>query len=138
MQQLFHASTVSIDGRGVMICGGSGTGKSALALRLMALGAILVADDQTLVETRHGDLWARAPEPLRGMIEARGVGLLNAPFQDEARLCLCIDLDEAETDRLPPCRERQLGGVNLPLVLGQRTDHFPSAVLLFARHGRRE
>ena len=138
MEQLYHASTVSIDGRGVMICGTSGSGKSSLALRLMSMGARLVADDQTMIESRDDGLWAMAPEPLRGMIEARGVGLLNAPFQEEVRLALVVDLDERETDRLPPRREWSFGGVNLPLVLGQLTDHFPSAILHFARHGRRE
>lgn len=138
MEQLYHASTVSIDGRGVMICGASGSGKSSLALRLMSIGARLVADDQTMIEQRDDGLWAMAPVPLQGMIEARGVGLLNAPFQEEVRLSLVVDLDLRESDRLPPRRERCLAGVNLPLVLGQGTDHFPSAILHFARHGRRE
>ena len=121
-----------------MICGSSGAGKSSLALRLMALGARLVADDQTRVEERDGGLWAQAPEALRGMVEARGIGLLNSPYQMDVRLSLVVDLDQQETERLPPWRERQVGGVNLPLVLGQGTDHFPSAILHFARHGRRE
>ena len=37
-----HATTVAIDGRGVMIRGGSGQGKSALALQMIAMGAELV------------------------------------------------------------------------------------------------
>ena len=46
---LLHASCVSINGNGVLICGSSGSGKSSLAINLIALGAELVADDRTIV-----------------------------------------------------------------------------------------
>ena len=42
-----YASCVSVDGQGVLLIGGSGTGKSDLALRLiMDKKAVLVADDR--------------------------------------------------------------------------------------------
>ncbi len=64
-----HASCVAYGGRGVLILGASGRGKSALALRLMALGAVLVADDRTDL-CREGDsVMARAPDAIKGMIE---------------------------------------------------------------------
>jgi HPr kinase/phosphorylase len=70
---ILHASVVAVDGAGVLILGASGAGKSGLALRMIALGALLVSDDQVLLE-RCGDvLVARAPETLSGLIEARGV-----------------------------------------------------------------
>jgi serine kinase of HPr protein (carbohydrate metabolism regulator) len=40
-----HATTVAIAGRGVMIEGQSGSGKSDLALRLIDRGGRLVSDD---------------------------------------------------------------------------------------------
>ena len=72
-----HASAVVLEqgaeqgGRalGVLIEGPSGTGKSALALRLMALGARLVADDRTRITAREGWPWLLAPERLDGVIE---------------------------------------------------------------------
>ena len=41
-----HATCVDIKGSGVLIVGDSGSGKSGLAIGLIALGASLVADDQ--------------------------------------------------------------------------------------------
>ena len=43
----FHATTIQIDGKGVMLCGPSASGKSDLGIRLIEKGAILVADDRT-------------------------------------------------------------------------------------------
>ena len=44
-----HGTTVARAGRAVLILGASGTGKSALALQMIALGARLVADDLSLI-----------------------------------------------------------------------------------------
>jgi len=102
-----HATTVAIDGAGVMLTGPSGSGKSGLALGLMALGAELVADDRTTIELREGWPWALAPERLAGVIEARGVGLIRVPFCPSAPLRLVVDMGEAEGARLPePAVER--------------------------------
>ncbi len=46
----FHASTVEIDGRAVLIAGASGAGKSTLAAALAAQGARWLADDLSAVE----------------------------------------------------------------------------------------
>ncbi|HGG65172.1 MAG TPA: serine kinase, partial [Rhodobacteraceae bacterium] len=68
-----HASSVAVDGKAVLVVGPSGSGKSALCLQLMALGATLVADDRTELISSESGLIARAPETIDGMIEARGV-----------------------------------------------------------------
>lgn len=138
MGRLLHASTVAVDGKGVLICGASGAGKSGLALQLMAYGAELVADDQTEVALDGGQLRASCPSALRGMIEARGVGLLQAPCRNDVPISLCVDLDEVETERLPPYRKIDILGVNLPLVRAQQSAHFAAAILLMVRHGRLE
>jgi HPr kinase/phosphorylase len=49
--QLVHGSVVSLAGRGMLILGASGSGKSALALRLIGRGAALVADDRAVPES---------------------------------------------------------------------------------------
>lgn len=131
-----HASCVAVDHRAVLILGPSGSGKSSLALRLMACGATLVADDRTDLFLRDGKVMARCPEQLRGMIEARGLGILHAPTQSEAAVALVVDLSSTETDRLPPRRSAFFLGVALDLVLGSPHDHFPAAVLCYLRHGR--
>ena len=126
-----HATCVSVSGNGMLITGRSGAGKSALALRMMALGAQLVADDRTRV-TRHGDgLVAAAPEAIRGRIEARFVGILDVPCAGPAPVRLIVDLDHEETERLPPARRRTIMGCAVPVVHKSTTDHFPAALMLY-------
>lgn len=135
-QAILHASCVAVDGRGLLILGPSGAGKSSLALRLLALGARLVADDRTEVTAVGGRLIARCPPAIRGLIEARGVGLLRAEAMDEAPIALVADLGQTEDQRLPPPRRLRILGCDLDLVLHAQNDHFPQALLLYLRHGR--
>lgn len=135
---LLHATAVSVEGRGILILGAAGTGKSGLAMQLMAFGAQLVADDQVSVTPLDGVIHARCPENLRGLIEARGVGILHAPFVDEAPIHLVVDLDTEETERLPPKRIYTLSGIPIALVFGSRGLHFPASFLHYARYGRAE
>ncbi|WP_377510984.1 HPr kinase/phosphorylase [Octadecabacter sp. R77987] len=130
-----HASCVCVQGRGVLICGATGSGKSALALHLMALGADLVADDRTIV-TKTGDvLTATAPAAIRAMIEARGIGILNARAT-QAAVHLCVDLDTTEAERLPPLRSVSVLGHAIPLLHRVPYDHFGAAILQILKHGR--
>ncbi|TCP40527.1 HPr kinase/phosphorylase [Rhodovulum marinum] len=131
-----HASCVAADGRAVLILGGSGAGKSALALQLIALGARLVADDRTILSAGAGGLMARAPDAIRGRIEARFVGLLAAPVQAEAPVALAVDLDRPETERLPPRREARFLERAVPLLHRVDQPYFPAAILLHLTHGR--
>ena len=136
---LFHASCVAVQGRGLLILGPSGAGKSALAIRLIGLGAALVSDDQTRITVRDGRLVATCPSPdIRGLVEARGVGLLRAPTVESANLALVVDLARPETDRLPPTREVTILGCRVSLVLHPQNDHFPDALMLYLRHGRQD
>lgn len=137
MTQL-HATTVAIGGRGLLILGPSGSGKSSLALQLMAVGADLVADDRTDLAVEGGRLIARAPQALRGRIEARGVGILNAPASDPVPLALAVDLGRAEDQRLPPFRSHSVAGMSLPLVLGPYRPHLYAALRQLLLTGRAE
>ncbi len=135
-EQPLHASAVALGGRAVLITGPAGSGKSALALELIALGAQLVADDGVIL-TRDGDrLLARAPDPIRGLVEARGVGLLRADALDDVPLALVIDMGQTETDRLPPQRGTTVLGVALPLLHKVASAHFAAAVRQYLTHGR--
>lgn len=111
-----HASCVAIDGRGVLVTGKSGSGKSDLTLRLIDRGAILVSDDYTIV-TRTGDgLIATAPETIRGKLEIHGLGIVEAPFADKAPVALIVIVDEPPV-RLPPSPEtRRIAGVDIPAI----------------------
>jgi serine kinase of HPr protein (carbohydrate metabolism regulator) len=95
-----HASCVSIDGRGVLIFGPSGSGKSDLALRLIDRGARLVSDDYTRIRRAGDRLLASAPEAIAGRIEIRGIGIIALPAEIEIPVCLVADLDRTP-ERLP-------------------------------------
>lgn len=136
MALTIHASTVAFGRRAVLIRGPSGSGKSGLALQLMALGAALVADDQTRL-MRHGDqILTRAPETIRGQIEARGMGILAAQPVDDIPLHLIVDMGLEEPARLPPTREDSILGLPVPLITKISTPHFPAAITLYL-HGKR-
>jgi len=136
--QILHASCIAVEGRGLLILGPSGAGKSTLALRLIALGARLVADDRTEVAAATGRLTASCPAAIKGLIEARGIGLLRAPTLDQAEIALVADLAQVEDQRLPPRRRITILGCGIDLVFGLPNDHFPAALMLYLRHGRQD
>ncbi|KEO53188.1 HPr kinase/phosphorylase [Thioclava indica] len=132
-----HASVVALGSqRGALIKGASGSGKSLLALRLMAYGAQLVADDRVDLCVEAGQLIATAPPQITGRIEAREVGLLHAEPLPRARIILCVNLDEIETQRLPEQRKDRVLGVELPLVLRVQHGHLDVAILQWLKGGR--
>lgn len=131
-----HATTVAHAGRAALIRGASGSGKSGLALQLLALGARLVADDRTLLHRAGDQVIADTPTPLLGRIEARGVGILATPPAGPTPVAVIIDMDVPETDRLPPPREAELRGVILPLLRKVDMPHFPAAIMAYLEHGR--
>ena len=131
-----HASCVAVGTRAVLICGAAGSGKSALALALLAYGAALVSDDRTVVREVEGWPVASAPCELSGLIEARGIGLLAASVCPAAPVVLKVDLDQAETDRLPPERATRILGQEVPLLHKVEGPHFAAAVLQYLKAGR--
>jgi serine kinase of HPr protein (carbohydrate metabolism regulator) len=111
-----HASCVAIGGRGVLIAGKSGSGKSDLALRLIDRGAALVSDDYTMVVAIAGRLVASAPPTIAGRMEVRGIGLVEMIPEDGVTLCLLIDLDRAP-ERLPEGDETvAVAALDLPVI----------------------
>jgi HPr kinase/phosphorylase len=73
-----HGVLVNVHGKGVLVTGDSGMGKSEIALELIRNGHILIADDRVDVKRTHGQLIGHAPELLSGMLEIRGIGIMNA------------------------------------------------------------
>ena len=130
-----HATCVAWDGRGVLITGKSGAGKSGLALMLMGLGCGLVADDRVTLSATDGDVIATCPPALQGLIEARGIGILNAAATGPVPLALVVDLDQRELERMPPRRSITLSGCALPLIHGQENAHFAAAILQLLKAG---
>jgi serine kinase of HPr protein (carbohydrate metabolism regulator) len=98
--QMIHASCVEIMGRGVLLLGPSGSGKSDLALRLIDRGATLVSDDQVILTASESALIAGPPPKIAGKIEVRGLGIISLPFARDVRLSLAVDLAGA-VERFP-------------------------------------
>ncbi len=129
-----HASCIVLNGAGLLIIGPSGSGKSAMALKLMALGAQLVADDRTNVEAIAGRVIATCPAALSGLIEARGIGIL--PVSDiapTAEIRLVLDLHLVETRRMPPARLTTVAGIDIETITQITADHLPAALLCYLK-----
>jgi serine kinase of HPr protein (carbohydrate metabolism regulator) len=117
-----HASCVLVGRGALLIRGPQGSGKSWLALDLIAAGHIrralpawLVADDRVHLSAAHGRLLAAAPEPIRGLIEVHGFGLQQVDYEPRALVCLAIDLAAEDAARMPEgaARETKILGVKL-------------------------
>lgn len=133
-QETIHATTVAIAGRGVLISGPSGSGKSDLALRLIDRGAVLVADDRTRITGGDGRVLGGAPDAIAGRLEVRGLGILRLECDADVPLALCIELGD-EPERLPAPRTRTVGGVALPeILLDPRPASAPIKVELALAH----
>lgn len=114
--ETLHASCVAKDGRAILICGRSGSGKSDLALRLIDRGATLVSDDYTMVRRVGGRLLARPPVNIEGKIEVRGIGLLSFDWAADVPVCLFVDLGRVP-ERLPLERETvRVAGMDVPMI----------------------
>lgn len=112
------ARRVAGNWRGALIEGPSGVGKSDLALRALDQGFCLVADDRTLVFVSGGKLFGRAPEPLAGLIEARGLGVLSQPYRPFCRIDLLVRCvaEPRAVERLPDPLFEVIEGVSTPVL----------------------
>ncbi|WP_245898129.1 HPr kinase/phosphorylase [Phreatobacter cathodiphilus] len=118
-----HATAVLLGARAVLIRGPSGSGKSRLALDVLALAAAgrvpfarLVADDRVALEA-HGDrVVARAPAAIGGLVERRGEGIVPLAFELCAVVGLVVDLAAEDAARMPEAASlwTELCGVRLP------------------------
>lgn len=113
---IMHATLIVLNGKGILLTGKSGSGKSDLALRLIEnKGAELVADDAVELGTRDGNLIGKAPENLAGLLEVRGVGIVNYPYKKEATVDLIAVLSEnsEKLERLPLLQKEVILGLEI-------------------------
>lgn len=111
-----HASCVAVGGKGVLLLGSSGSGKSDLALRLIDRGARLVADDQVLLHRRKNQVIASAPLKLKGLLEVRGVGIVKLPAVSSVPVAMAVKLvPRGKVERLPEPQVFDCLGRELPL-----------------------
>jgi HPr kinase/phosphorylase len=129
-----HASAVAVEDRGLLILGPSGAGKSALALQMIALGAVLIADDATGIEAGADGPRLSCPDAIACRIEARGLGLLRLPVAGPTRARLVLRLAPDAAARLPQPASILLCDVRLPLLTARAASHLASALFLALRH----
>ena len=115
--ELIHASCVAIAGRGVLIEGPSGSGKSDLALRLIDRGARLVSDDYCRLSVRSNTLLATAPVTIAGKLEIRGLGIVEVPHDDSAPIALLVTLGAAADRRPERAAPRTFLGIAVPAMV---------------------
>lgn len=72
-----HGTLMNVYGKGVLIMGDSGVGKSELALELIKRGHVLIADDRVVTYNVHNSIVGKSPEILEGVLEVRGIGIIN-------------------------------------------------------------
>jgi len=135
-----HASAVLVGARAILIRGPSGSGKSRLALALIAAGQTqllpftrLVADDRVELETCNGRLLARPPDTLAGLLEVRGLGIRRVPHEPVAVVTSVVDLAAADAQRMPTPTEREtmIAGIPLPrLAVTSGEDPMPLVMVL--------
>ena len=136
MEQI-HATCVEMDGKGVLLMGPPGSGKSDLALRLIDGGARLVADDRTDLVLNGDKLTARAPKELAGRIEVRGIGIVVLDAVQDIPVALVVEMAPGEElERIPDPASFEVLGARIPRV---RLDPFQASatakVRVALKHG---
>lgn len=122
--QTVHANCLVVGTRGILVRGRSGSGKSELTdLLIEAAGVrgnlgVLVADDRVYLAARDGQLVARAPDTISGLMEVRGRGLVRTVSMSAAKVDLLVDLKpEDAIERLPASALgcEKMDGVPIPV-----------------------
>jgi serine kinase of HPr protein (carbohydrate metabolism regulator) len=119
-----HATAIVVGQTGVLFLGPSGSGKSTTAFACLceaqALGwnAALIADDRTILTMQTGRLMASCPEPIRGLVELRGTGVVPVRHIDRAVLrCAVLLTEPSAGTRIPEEDETfSCGDASLPLM----------------------
>lgn len=116
MSRALQAGCVSIAGRGVLIQGAAGIGKSSLALALIDRGAMLVGDDGVMIEVRAGHVFASPHPNISGKLEVRNLGLLEFPVSVPVPVALAVLLDREAPRYIEQAEGREIDGVVIPQV----------------------
>ena len=116
-----HGVFVRLEGKGVLIIGKSGMGKSEIALDLIHKGHTLISDDSVLFYKKNkSKIIGEAPSILRNLIEVRGLGILDikklfgrksVSLRNE--LSLVIELKPYQNEMAYSRLEMNIGSFNL-------------------------
>lgn len=115
-----HGSCIAWQGRGVLILGAPGSGKSSLALECIDHGASLVADDAVLLKQDGVEIFASAPAALQGSLALRGLGILAMHSLERVPLKLIVTLDECLGREMMSLQGILLDSLHLPRLYPAR------------------
>ena len=116
---LIHGTGILYEGKGLLIMGPSGSGKSDLALRMIGCGALLIGDDYVEISQEESGLAVmETVKNIAGKIEVHNVGILDVPFQSQCEIDLVLNLvgDVGQLDRLPEIKKRTVDSLSLPCL----------------------
>jgi hypothetical protein len=118
LEILHHqATSVWLDGRGLLIEGPPGSGKSSLALALIDRGAVLVGDDGVSLERQDDRLFASPVPATRGLLEVRNLGVIAlAPVMGAVPVALILALDREAPRFITEAETTIRHGAVLPLI----------------------
>lgn len=114
-----YATCLELNHKGILLIGPSGSGKSDLALRLIKeKQATLIADDRTDIELVSGEVIASCPQPIQGLLEVRGIGIVKMPHKEKSKISLVIELTNnlEQIERLPQAETTTLLGVEVKKI----------------------
>lgn len=132
-----RGTAVAFSGWGVLILGATGSGKSGLAIRLIARGAALVSDDRVELRQEGERILMRAPDSIRGQVEARMLGLLSVDVYDNAALQLVVDLDRESQTRMPQPQYITYLGSSVRLISGANVPNIDDVLTLLMNNAGR-
>lgn len=115
--QAHQAGCIAIGGRGLLIEGAPGTGKSSLALALIDRGATLVGDDGVMLSALNGQLVASPHPAIAGKLEVRNLGLIDMPVSPPVPVALLVRLDPAAPRFIDRADSVTIAGIAVPMVL---------------------
>lgn len=143
--ELVHGTVIALGEKAALIRGPSGSGKSDLALRCIAMPPLahvpyraeLVADDQVRLALNGGIVEASPPPTIAGKMEVRGLGVLTFPHRAAARLALVVDLvPAADVPRYPlDATSAYYLGVEVPLLRLAALESSSAVKLILALEG---
>ncbi|MFV0288190.1 MAG: HPr(Ser) kinase/phosphatase [Mycoplasmatales bacterium] len=135
LQTQVHGVMLNIHGKGVLLQGASGIGKSEVALELVKKGHILIADDMVILKNIDGSkLVGEAPDLLKSKMEIRGIGIVDIQklfgvtsvlLKENLDLIIELTNSELEVDRIGNNYQyKEILGVkkkkiNIPVMAGK-------------------
>ncbi len=94
-----HGTLVRVGGEGILLVGKAGIGKSTTALKYLADGHQLVADDVVAIERIGDKLFGVAPAVLKGMLSIPDLGIFDVRealgpqyFTDSSVISRCVEI----------------------------------------------